>query len=192
MSLEIEAKIKVDSHQKIRAKLVELGADRIGQVFEKNHIFDNAQRTLLAGGRGLRIRSCRSLEGEASSASITFKGPQLDKDLKVREEITTGIDNPQNACTLLKALGYLEFLYFEKRRESWRLDNCKIELDEVPYLGHYVEIEGPNQQQVHRLTESLGLHTLPNITKSYIALLIEYCQQQGIDSSQITFEQTSQ
>lgn len=187
MPLEIEAKLKVDTHEALRVKLNELGAQRVGYVLETNHIFDNFQHTLLAGGRGLRVRSCRSLEGASSRASITFKGPQLESELKVRGEINIDIDDAESGCGLFKALDYVEFLCFEKRRESWRLDDCLIELDEVPHLGKYVEIEGPNEQQVYQTVEALGLSNLPVIRKSYIALLVEYCQQKGLPTSNITF-----
>ena len=42
MPLEIEAKLKVDSHAAVQAKLRAVGAERLGQVLETNHIFDNA------------------------------------------------------------------------------------------------------------------------------------------------------
>jgi adenylate cyclase class 2 len=188
MPLEIEAKLKVDSHDSLRTRLKELGALRLGYVLEANHIFDNAQRTLLAGGQGLRVRSCRSLEDPSTKASLTFKGPRLESDLKVREEINIHIDDAPAACQFLEALGYIEFLYFEKRRETWHLGECHIELDQLPHLGKYVEIEGPNQEQVRQTKELLELHNLPTINKSYIALLVTYCQQQSIPPTRITFE----
>jgi len=188
MPLEIEAKIKVDSHDVVRARLGELGADRVGRVLESNHIFDNAERTLLAGGCGLRVRGCRLLEGPPVSSSMTFKGPRQQSQLKIRDEITIEIDDADVGCELLMALGYVEFLYFEKRRESWRLDGCEVELDELPYLGFYVEIEGPNEQRIRKAFTSLGLDGVPVIGRSYIALLVEYCRDKGISGSRIVFD----
>jgi adenylate cyclase class 2 len=128
------------------------------------------------------------LESSSTKASLTYKGPRLKSDLKVRGEINIDIDDAGSGCELLKALGYVEFLFFQKRRESWRLGECQIELDEMPHLGKFIEIEGPNEQEIRKLQGSLGLSDIPVITKSYITLLVEYCQKKGIPASRITFE----
>ncbi len=187
MTLEIEAKIKVDSHDAVRAKLAELGARSLGRVLESNHIFDNAERTLLAGGCGLRIRICQAQEGNAPPATLTYKGPIQPGPLKQREEIQVTLDAPEAGRALLQRVGFVEVLRFEKRRESWRLQDCQVELDEVPYLGCYVEIEGPDEQSVRRVQEALGLAGQDTIRRSYIALLVEYCEQRRLPADAIMF-----
>jgi len=188
MPLEIEAKIKVDSHEPIRDRLKELGAKYTSLLHESNHIFDNKERTLLSSGQGLRVRVCRELDGTHAESTVTFKGPLHDGELKIREEINFCTDDAEATCELLQSLGYIEYLFFEKRRESWRLDNCLIELDEVPHIGSHIEIEGPDAEQVYRIQEALGLSNLPTINKSYISLLVEYCKKHDKPISPITFD----
>ena len=88
---------------------------------------------------------------------------------------------------MLAALGFVEVLCFEKRRETWRLSDCLIELDELPYLGCFVEIEASRAEEVQRMQELLELGELEHIQKSYIALLIEYCQDRNIAKRQVIF-----
>lgn len=45
MCAEIEAKLKVDSHKEIGAKLAELGAEFSEEQFQTDYYFDDADRT---------------------------------------------------------------------------------------------------------------------------------------------------
>ncbi len=187
MGLEVEAKLKVEAHQPLRERLTALGAQCVSRVVETNHIFDNADRVLLAGDRGLRVREYRTIEGQTPSATLTYKGPRRDATYKQREEIEIAVSPPADAVVLLTALGFVEVLCFEKRRETWRLNDCLVELDELPHLGLFVEIEGPEAETVHRMQEMLGLGDLAHVKNSYIALLAEYCREHDLPSRQIMF-----
>ncbi|MBI4579547.1 MAG: class IV adenylate cyclase [Planctomycetes bacterium] len=186
MPLEIEAKIKVDSFDAVRARLVELGAERLCRVLETNRILDTADRRLLSSGRGLRIRTCEG-EGTVPPATLTYKGPQQAGALKVREELETGLDDPAAAIAILGGLGFEPALVFQKRRETWRLPEVTIELDELPRLGCYVEIEGPDEPAVTRTQTALGLAAEPLIRTSYIALLIDHARANGLPHDRVVF-----
>jgi len=188
MPIEVEAKFKVDSHDAVRAKLAEIGGRHLRRVLETNHIFDDAGRTLLAGGRGLRIRECRADAGKAPPPILTYKGPRRPGPMKTREEIEVTLDDADAGRSILQRLGFVEAVRFEKRRESWQLDDCQIELDEVPYLGRYVEIEGPDESAVRRVQDKLGLGACKIIRTSYIALLVEHCHAAGLPADRITFD----
>ena len=62
-------------------------------------------------------------------------------------------------------------LLFEKRRESWRLDDCKVELDELPQIGTFVEIEGASEDTVQAAREKLGLGDEASITEGYASMV---------------------
>ncbi len=187
MPLEIEAKFRVSSHDAIRSRLRELGAVRSGAVLEINHIFDNADRSLLTADRGLRVRSSTVLDGVERPSTLTYKGRRVGGPFKRRAEIETVVGDPEAACRLLTALGFVEAVAFEKRRESWRLGDCRVELDELPHLGLYIEIEGPDEATVQRAREQLGLQRERSIQSSYIALLIDHCREHGLDTERIVF-----
>jgi len=177
MPLEIEVKLKVDSHEPVRARLRELGAICVGRVLEMNHIFDRSDGSLRRSGCGLRVRSCQVLDGEGPSPSLTYKGPRHPGPLKKREEIETQIEDPRAVLELLAALDFVEAVRFEKRRETWTFDDATIELDDVPHLGTYVEIEGRDEDHVRRVQEAVGLNQHTTEPQSYITLLCRYCQK---------------
>jgi adenylate cyclase class 2 len=187
MPLEIEAKLKVSDFDAVRAALDDCGAKHIGAVLETNTFFDTADRSLLAQDKGLRIRRNRDLSSGRQQFVITVKGPAQAGAFKSREEAETNVDDGDRASTVLQALGYHPELSFEKRRESWTLDGCKIELDEVPILGRFVEIEGPDESTVNRVRERLGLSNLTPIKTGYISMLTRHLKEAGDTRKAITF-----
>src|SRR5438067_13074709 len=187
MPIEIEAKMKVTEHGSLRSVLQELKATKVGEFLETNTFFDTEDRSLLAADRGLRIRVKRDVKTNAEEFLLTLKGPRLHGQLKSREEIEVTVGNARDMTTLLEQLGYRVVLSFEKRRESWTLGGCHVELDEVPHLGIYVEIEGPGEEKVMKVREQLGLSDRPLVNASYIALLMTYLQEHGQTGRQVKF-----
>ncbi len=187
MAVEIEAKMKVANLDEVRKKLEAAGASKVGEMFEVNTFFDTEDRSLLAADQGLRLRVNRNTADGKENYVCTFKGPRLHGKLKSREEIEIDVGNPKDAEKFLLALGYQKVLSFEKRRHKWKHEKCSVELDELPHLGAYVEIEGPDEETVLRVRESLGLSKAPIIKSSYIAMLMAYLQEQGNHERTVAF-----
>lgn len=187
MAIEIEAKMKVDDHGPTRARLHQLGATPKSAVLETNTFFDTPDRALYAQNKGLRVRFMRGLRETSEKTVITFKGPQMMGPLKTRPEHEITVTNPIEAVSFFEAMGYARTLTFQKRRESWKLGECSVELDEVPQLGFFVEIEGPDEHVVMEAREALGLADCPIIKTAYTTLLMEYLQQHGMTEQVISF-----
>jgi adenylate cyclase class 2 len=62
-----------------------------------------------------------------------------------------------------------------------------VELDELPYLGSFVEVEGPDEATVLAVREQLGLSDRPIVKSSYIALLMGHLQERGQTRKIVTF-----
>ncbi|MCP4249532.1 MAG: class IV adenylate cyclase [bacterium] len=188
MATEIEAKLRVDSHDEVRSALQRHRAVALGRVLETNHILDSADSRLRAEGGALRLRINAPIGGGAAGAVLTFKGPIESGRFKRRRELETGLDDPTAALELLSALGFVEVMVYTKRRDSYRLGDCRVEFDEVPLLGHFVEIEGPDESAIDHVQRQLGLGERDHVPSSYIALLQEHCRQLGRDSRRIDFK----
>jgi adenylate cyclase class 2 len=187
MGMEIEAKMKVEDFDAVRKSLADNRAEHVGAVFETNAFFDTADRSLLHADKGLRLRTAKDPKSGGEKYVITVKGAQGQGQLKTREESEINVDSGHNAREVLTALGYEPTLSFQKRRESWKLGGCKIELDELPILGRFVEIEGPDEQTVMRVRQSLHLDDHPLITTGYISMLAKYLADHHDDRRSITF-----
>jgi adenylate cyclase class 2 len=187
MAIETEAKMKLEDARQMEAKLREAGATEVGKFLEVNAFYDTEDRTMLAADTGLRLRvSTDSLTNEVHYR-LTHKGPCGTGPLKTREETELGVESAEDADRLLKKLGFKRYLSFQKRRQSWKLDGCRIELDEVPHLGHFIEIEGPGEEAVMRVRNRLGLADRQLIKSSYVAMLSGYLQERGAGLGEIVF-----
>jgi len=188
MPLEIECKVRVSGHGPVRKALKRAGAEFVLLFLESNELFDRPEGTLRAAGSGLRIRSMRPLDaadrgagadsrGSGASAemapTMTFKGPRRPGAYKIREEIEVALDDAAAGRALLESLGYRLMVSFEKRRERWRLSDCTVELDELPTLGSFVEVEGPGESAVREVLRAIGLGDASQERRGYVELVAE-------------------
>lgn len=185
MPVEIEAKMKVGSFERVLAVLREHQARPLGEHIETDSFFDTADRRLLAADRGLRLRVALNLETNKSEALLTHKGPVGHGPLKKRQETQTVLANPEAMAKILEQLGFMQWLKYQKRRQSWELDSCRVELDEIPHLGKFVEIEGPADEVVMKCREKLGLSSQTLIKASYVAMLTAHLQERGENKTEI-------
>ncbi len=180
MALEIEAKFRVGSHGPIRERLAAIGARFLERVLERNEILDRPDAELQRRGCGLRVREKIDENGESVGATVTYKGPRRPGPLKSREEIETEIDDAEATRRIFAGLGFISVLSYEKRRESWEIDGCRVELDEPPHIGLFVEIEGPDEPAIRAVQERLGLESSDMEPESYGSMLMAHCAREGI------------
>ncbi|MFH1748794.1 MAG: class IV adenylate cyclase [Planctomycetota bacterium] len=171
MNREIEVKFRLADPADLRQLLVKCGAERLDFVHEINHILDTPKRRLLSAGRGLRIRTWRSLDdAERHGAILTFKGPRAAGEFKSRTEYETELLDADTALAILDRIGFHEVIRYEKRRETWRLGDCEVVLDELPRLGWFVEIEGPTTDAIQSVRQRLNLADTPVVAETYVHL----------------------
>lgn len=112
--------------------------------------------------------------------TLTFKGPREPGPLKSREEIELEVADASAMLQLLERLGYQTILSYQKDRESWSLDDCRIELDEPPHIGLFVEIEGPHECAIRNAQQRLALAQDSLISSSYVRLLMDHCRENNL------------
>ena len=191
MAVEIEAKMRLHDPAAVVARLQEFGAPLVAELSETNSYFDTPDGTLKSTDQGLRTRVEVTNAGtpdERVVTTITHKGPRAMGALKSRYETEVIVDNARDAALLLGALGYHHVLSFEKRRVRYELDGCMVELDELPVIGRFIEIEGPSGEAVNAVRERLGLSDEPMIRSSYIAMLRTHLQESHSNQTMIRFE----
>jgi len=159
MCTEIEAKLKVDSLPEVEHKLGDLGAKFLGEQLQTDYFFDDVNAALIHADKCLRLR--RQIVGKSESCFLTYKGAKEKSNLKRRQEIESEIYDADSIYKLLQALGYEQILI----------------VDRLPLLGDFVEIEGPGEEEITNVQNSLGLTDLPHISKSYASMLKERLQQ---------------
>ena len=141
-NLERELKFRGAELEKLRERLIELEAERVGPgAFEDNWVLDR-DGELLSSGRILRLRT------DGGRARLTLKGPmRLEGNVKVREEREVGVENAEEAKALFENLGYRVARRYQKVREEWHLGGVTIALDHTP-IGDFAEFEGDGAETV--------------------------------------------
>ena len=163
---EIEVKLRVRERAVAREALRRAGAELIhARHFEDNVLLDDAMGSLRARGCVLRLR--RTPEG----GLLTFKGPRLvEAGVKSREEWQTPVADPRALDEILTRLGYRPTFRYQKYRESFRLHDQGVELDETP-IGTFLEVEG-DLQGIAAVAAELGYAAADYVGDSYVGLFL--------------------
>lgn len=169
MALEIEAKVKVDALDSVADALRAAGARFVAERVQHDVHFQDAAGLLKKNRCGLRLRTETS-DGKTVSI-LTFKGPRQGGAYKKREEIETPLGDAEAMTAILNRLGYYAAVTVSKTRQVWTLDGCEVCLDDVPPLGCFVEVEGPDEQTIRSVLVRLALADRPHISKGYASMM---------------------
>jgi adenylate cyclase, class 2 len=172
MPIEIEKKYRLSKKQREEAlkRLPKIGAKRKGQDFEVNTLYSgealDTERALLR----LRLVGKRTI--------LTYKESLPSRSgIKHRREHETQIDNPDAMEAILEALGLVPALVYEKRRESWRLGETEIVIDELPF-GLFMEIEGA-EDDIRQVESRLAIKGLRTESATYPQLALKHGSDYG-------------
>jgi len=192
MSRETEVKFRVADFAAVRRALRKAGAGYLQTVVQTDRYYDTPDRSLLKSDRGIRIRMVRCLRSARGPIDdrpqLTYKGPgDPHSTAKIRPEIQTRADSPEVVEKILGTCGLVMTLSVQKRRATYRLGRCTVELDELPLIGRFVEIEGPDEGAVLSAARRLGLTGEP-IKAHYIDLLSRRCPRAGRACKRVHFD----
>lgn len=186
MNIEIEAKMRLADPAALESRLNDVAGEPIAEMVESDVFLDTADKRLHARDCGLRVREEAHLFGDSPDrARITYKGRREAGPIKRREELELGITSVDTAVLLLERLGYHVQIRFQKHRRRWHLNDCYIEVDELPHIGSFVEIEGPSEEAVMAVRETLGLGEVPLLQQPYVAMLEEYLLEHDITEREV-------
>ncbi|MGC9147860.1 MAG: class IV adenylate cyclase [Sulfolobales archaeon] len=176
--MEYEAKFKASSLDEIERTLRNLGAVFEEEVYEEDHYIDLYPCVKLKErDEALRIRISRG-NRTSQRGELTYKGPKIKKNLKIREELTVEVSDPHVLIEIFKRLGFREYV-LKKHRKIYRLANYKIFLDRVEDIGSFIEIEIEGVKSAEEFIEhikkfkSLVGITGDHIVKSYLEMWLE-------------------
>lgn len=176
---EIEIKFRLaGGAEAVRRRLAEVGAKGGGMVREADVYLDLADGRLAAEGRVLRLRR------DGSGVILTYKGPPAAGTIySEREELEAGVADFLATLAVLGALGYTPRRSKEKIRETFILGEVKVCLDRLPFLGDYLEIEGP-RRAIGRAAALLGLDLATGTNRPYLELYQSYWRDRAVDPSE--------
>jgi adenylate cyclase, class 2 len=186
MANEIEAKARVERLDQVRGRLGRLGARLVESGFEHNIVFDTPDGRLRSKDSLLRLR-------KYVTSVLTFKGPRAgSRPVKSRREVEFEVSDFDSAAELLESLGFVRTWTYQKQREKWSLDEAKVFLDVVPYLGSFVEVEAADEERVMEALGRLGIPKSSITPATYLELFEEYRRTSGETTTDMVFREGKQ
>ena len=201
---EIKLKVTPSDIARIEKRIDELSDDSYAMLddrrFETNILYDNPKLNLRKEDTVLRLRVMQPLgkattkvdSSKGATAELTCKGAALrDGGFSSREEVNVKLEGYEikKFQDVLTMLGFEATFCYEKRRTSYYLvlHGTNIEIDEVPFLGHFVEIEGKDRASIDAVIKEFGLEHCEEATAAYPALLREALRSSGLTETQARF-----
>jgi predicted adenylyl cyclase CyaB len=180
--VETEAKYPVLDAVAFRMHLVKLGATVGAPILQRDEYFDSDGRALDAHDFVVRLRYIDD------DTLVAIKGRRFDSakfDIS-RIELEFNARSRNEVQELLRTKDLHVTWFFEKRRESFCVPELaiKVELDEVPEIGWFVEFEG--QLNVIRSAEEQFQAFLgPKERNNYKELFVLHKTSQGTPEAEI-------
>jgi len=117
---------------------------------------------------------------------LTYKGPgSISEGIMSRFEAEVTVDDFETMDGILRALGYVPFMIYEKYRTTYRLGEVEVVLDEMPF-GNFCEIEGP-RAAIEAALDALGLAEYPRIGTSYLGVFARLKEKLELPFRDLTF-----
>jgi len=129
---------------------------------------------------------------EGDKVTLTYKQfDDHDAFAGVQEHETT-VGSFEAAVEILKLAGLEAKSYQESRRETWKLGDVEVVLDEWPWLSPYIEIEGEGEQDVRNAAAELGFEwesaVFGSVTAAYQVQYPEGDSRQLINTPHVSFD----
>lgn len=169
--MELEVKVPCRDLAGLERRLREMGAKHLEDLDQVDLYFSHPARDFGATDEALRLRR------ENERTVITYKGPKLDRDTKLREEIELGVEDLDRMSLVLERLGFRSVIRIAKKRTVYDLHGIHFCLDRLPGLGDFVELEWQGEdldegkRRIMELKQRLEL--VGNERRSYLELLLE-------------------
>ncbi|MBW2662868.1 MAG: class IV adenylate cyclase [Deltaproteobacteria bacterium] len=179
-NLEIEVKFYLSDMDRIRDRIIEIGAVSRGRVFETNIRFDDSDNSLIQKKSLLRLR-------QDTKTILTFKSepPVKDDQFKILRELEVEVSDFTTMKNILESLGFREEQVYEKWRETFILNSANLCLDTMPY-GNFLEIEG-QKEDIKELVSQIGFKWKKRILLNYLAIFDVIKQKSNLPFYDVTF-----
>lgn len=171
-ALEIELKAVVDDLRAGRAGVERAGGRLVFAGRMEDRRYDTAARTLAQADVVLRLRTYRGTGGVR--ATLDWKGAgQRVEGFKVREELTTGVTDPDALAAILERLGYRVTREIDREIAQYGLAGTVVRFERYPRMDTLVEVEG-TREGIEAAIATLGIardrftaERLPDFVRAY-------------------------
>lgn len=180
---EFEVKFLNIDQKKIEQKLKAIGAKKEFEILYRVKVFDFPDFRMNAEAAWVRMRD----EGDKiiltykKRLGVPVKNGKIDKAGATNDEgmkeVSVAVDDFDKTTEFLHSIGLVDKFYEEKRRIRYVFNGIEFDIDQMPALEPYLEIESSSMEKVEEGIGLLGLN--PEDKKIFSAFQIY--KLKGID-----------
>lgn len=178
--VETEAKFRVVDRRTLEQSLESEGFERQRHIFQRDEYFDTNDRTLDSLDWVVRLRKVDD------DLAIAMKGPRFfatsGAHSRIEIEVEAGHESVVRRQLADEDLRVTWFL--EKRRTVYRKDDIELVLDEVPKIGHYMEIEG-SLSEIDAVEDALQPGLGERVRQNYRELVVAHEVERGVAAEMV-------
>ncbi|GHC72437.1 class IV adenylate cyclase [Streptomyces flavofungini] len=140
--IEAELKARVREPKRVVRQLDERATARV-EVYRDTY-YDRPDGSLERAGEELRVRTVHG--GDGTRTVLTYKGAAVDEESGSKPEHETRVEDAEEAHAILRGLGHVELIAFEKRCRNYAFEahgrQMLATLVRVPEIdGTFLEVE---------------------------------------------------
>ena len=180
---EVKHRIKGKTELKrIKTKLKKFAVFRKKEK-ELNLVFDSPEGELKKNKFLLRLR-------KDSKNTLTFKSPiKSNKRFKERNETEIFVKDFNRTRKMLESMNFFPVFVYEKKREYFDLNGTEVLVDELPFIGFYLEIEGTGKG-ITEAEKELGLKQKNRITANYLQIFLQHKKKKNLKEKNMVFKKS--
>ena len=183
--LEIEVKFYIHDISTIRDRIISLGAESMGRIFETNICFEDSGKNIFKNKSLLRLRKDNRTRLTFKSLPHT-KNQGKNADFKILREQEVEVSDFAVMKSILESLGFHKERVYEKWRETFVLNGVNLCIDEMPF-GNFLEIEGEKEDIIEAASKT-GMAWDNRILLNYLHMFEIIRQKFKLKFNDITFE----
>lgn len=181
---ELEIKIKINSEEHFQAvyeNCCKLFGQPSSHLLQLDEYYDTSDAQLKKQDLVIRIRS------NGDKKTIALKSPRIElpSGMSSRIELEFLSAQGENVQQQLLSQGLSPNEAAEKERWTFTYEDCEIVLDKLPFIGFFIEIEGPSEIAIQEVVHLLDLASSQVVRKNYGELMKEKFQELQLPSSMI-------
>lgn len=170
MPYETEIKIAIRNEEqkgKLLKKCQEKSKGEAGQVFQRDEYYDTQDELLKEQDLTVRLRKIND------RILLALKGPRIymTEQMHKRIELEFSVVDEREIKEQLECQKLNATTIIEKRRWSFRIHDCTVVIDELPFIGAFVEIEGSSRENIEHIMKILDLSAENAVRENYTELL---------------------
>jgi len=176
MLFETEIKVKIKdnvSFEEIISKC-RLNAQWVGDsIFQRDEYYDTKEELLKKLDMTVRLRIVNT------KIKVALKGPRqfTNKKMHKRIELEFTVFNENEIRTQISENELFATAIIEKRRWPFKIQNCEVVVDQLPFIGAFLEVEGDSAVSIDNILNILNLSQEDAVRENYMPIPVKSATQ---------------